>query len=64
MLGSTDEAARILHAAQPDRVLVTIPNAPRERLDFVFDACTAAGIKCDVLRREVESVAALRVEAE
>jgi UDP-GlcNAc:undecaprenyl-phosphate/decaprenyl-phosphate GlcNAc-1-phosphate transferase len=64
VLGSTDEAARILHALAPDRVLVTIPNAPRERLDFVFDACAAAGIRCEVLRREVERVSALRVEAE
>ena len=66
VLGSADEAARILHATSPDRVLVTIPNAPSERLEFVFEACASAAIDCHVLRRELETAPfpAARVEAE
>jgi hypothetical protein len=35
-------------------VLVTIPNAPREQLDVVVDACAKAGIACRFVRREVD----------
>ena len=54
VLGSADEAARILVEAQPDQVLVTIPHAPRERLDFVIDACADAGLPLQFVRREFE----------
>jgi hypothetical protein len=33
---------------------VTIPRAPRERLDFVADACLQAGIPYRVLRQELD----------
>ena len=54
VLGSADESARIVVEAQPDHVLVTIPNAPRERLDFVVDACARAGVSLHIVRREFE----------
>jgi hypothetical protein len=45
---------QIVHEAQPDVVFVSIPNAARERLDFVRDACDEAGIDCRVVRREID----------
>jgi UDP-GlcNAc:undecaprenyl-phosphate GlcNAc-1-phosphate transferase len=56
VLGSADEAARIVLQTRPDRVLVTIPGAPRERLDFVVDACAKTGIPCRFLRQEFDLV--------
>jgi hypothetical protein len=35
-------------------VLVTIPDAPRRRLDEVVAACADAGITCRFVRREVD----------
>jgi UDP-GlcNAc:undecaprenyl-phosphate/decaprenyl-phosphate GlcNAc-1-phosphate transferase len=56
VLGTADEASRIITSTSPDSVVVTIPNAPGERLDFVFDACAKAGIECRVLRQEVATL--------
>ena len=66
VLGSADESARIVLQARPDQVIVTIPGAPRERLDFVADACAQAGIPCRVLRQELdpEPSTALHAEAD
>jgi FlaA1/EpsC-like NDP-sugar epimerase len=54
VLGSLDEIVRVLERTEPDIVLVTIPNAPRERLDAVVDACTEANVSCRFVRREVD----------
>jgi FlaA1/EpsC-like NDP-sugar epimerase len=54
VLGSIDEIDRILERTEPDIVLVTIPNAPRERLDAVVAACTDANVSCRFVRREVD----------
>jgi len=35
-------------------VLVTIPDAPRDRLDAIVGACTAAGVPCRFVRREID----------
>jgi len=35
-------------------VLVTIPEAPRERLDAVIEACARAGVPCRFVRREMD----------
>ena len=65
VLGSADESARIILEAQPDQVLLTIPNAPRERLDFVVDACARAGVQLHFVRRHIEpEPAAARSAAE
>ena len=54
VLGSTDEIEGILSRAQPDAVLVTIPDAPRERLGLVIDACTLAQVPCRFVRRDTD----------
>jgi UDP-GlcNAc:undecaprenyl-phosphate/decaprenyl-phosphate GlcNAc-1-phosphate transferase len=52
VLGGTDEIERQLESAEPDVVLVTIPNAPRERLDAIVRACAAADVQCRFVRRD------------
>jgi len=39
---------------RPDAVLVTIPDAPRERLGLVIDACTLAQVPCRFVRRDTD----------
>ena len=46
--------ARILEAVAADSVLVTIPQAPADRLDAVVRACAAAGVPCRFVRRETD----------
>jgi len=38
----------------PDTVLVTIPEAERERLDAVVEACRRADIQCRFVRRHID----------
>jgi UDP-GlcNAc:undecaprenyl-phosphate/decaprenyl-phosphate GlcNAc-1-phosphate transferase len=52
--GGTRDIERILAAARPDTVLVTIPNAPADRLDEVVRACAAADVPCRLVRRETD----------
>jgi UDP-GlcNAc:undecaprenyl-phosphate GlcNAc-1-phosphate transferase len=52
--GTLAEMRPILADARPDVVFVTIPNAPRERLDLVLDVCVAAGVDCRLVRREID----------
>jgi UDP-GlcNAc:undecaprenyl-phosphate GlcNAc-1-phosphate transferase len=52
--GGTLDIERILAAARPDAVLVTIPQGPAERLDAVVRACAAAGVPCRFVRRETD----------
>jgi FlaA1/EpsC-like NDP-sugar epimerase len=52
VLGGTAEIRRIIERARPDTVLVTIPDAPRERLGAVIDACADAEVQCRFVRRE------------
>jgi FlaA1/EpsC-like NDP-sugar epimerase len=54
VVGSTQELARLLERTKPDIVLVTIPNAPRERLDAVVEACADAGVDCRFVRRDID----------
>jgi UDP-GlcNAc:undecaprenyl-phosphate/decaprenyl-phosphate GlcNAc-1-phosphate transferase len=54
VLGGTQEMTRLLERTQPDIVLVTIPNARRERLDAIVEACTTAGVDCRFVRREID----------
>jgi UDP-GlcNAc:undecaprenyl-phosphate GlcNAc-1-phosphate transferase len=54
VLGTLGELPRLLERTEPHIVLITIPNAPRERLDLVVDACTDAGVSCRFVRREVD----------
>jgi FlaA1/EpsC-like NDP-sugar epimerase len=52
--GGTRDMARILAAAQADAVLVTIPQAPADRLDAVVRACADAAVPCRFVRRETD----------
>jgi UDP-GlcNAc:undecaprenyl-phosphate/decaprenyl-phosphate GlcNAc-1-phosphate transferase len=54
VLGSAAEIESVLRRRHPDAVLVTIPDAPRERLDFVVSGCERAGVSCSFVRRELD----------
>jgi UDP-GlcNAc:undecaprenyl-phosphate GlcNAc-1-phosphate transferase len=54
VLGGTGELERILAAARPDVVLVTIPEAPRELLDEIVRLCSSADVPCRFVRREID----------
>ena len=54
VLGSLNEIERILSRTSPDTVLVTIPDAPRERLGLVIDACARTEVPCRFVRRETD----------
>jgi UDP-GlcNAc:undecaprenyl-phosphate GlcNAc-1-phosphate transferase len=54
VFGGWLDIERILAAARPDIVLVTIPNAVPERLDAIVRACDAAGVHCRFVRRETD----------
>jgi UDP-GlcNAc:undecaprenyl-phosphate GlcNAc-1-phosphate transferase len=65
VLGSLEEAGRILARTHPDQVLITIPDAPRERLDAVILACEAVAVQCRFIRREqLDPTVVLRSTAE
>jgi FlaA1/EpsC-like NDP-sugar epimerase len=54
ILGSAAEIDAVLARREPDVVFVTIPDAARERLDFVVAGCERAGITCSFVRREID----------
>ena len=54
VLGDTSEIEQILSKARPDTVLVTIPDAPRERLGLVVDSCALAQLPCRFVRRHTD----------
>jgi UDP-GlcNAc:undecaprenyl-phosphate/decaprenyl-phosphate GlcNAc-1-phosphate transferase len=54
VLGGLLEIEAVLAKVRPDTVLVTIPDAPRERLGLVLDACTLAEVPCRFVRRETD----------
>ena len=54
VLGGLMEIESVLTKARPDTVLVTIPDAPRERLGLVIDACALAEVPCRFVRRETD----------
>jgi AmiR/NasT family two-component response regulator len=49
-----EDIVRVLERTEPDVVLVTIPNAQRDRLDAVVAACDALEVPCKFVRREVD----------
>jgi UDP-GlcNAc:undecaprenyl-phosphate GlcNAc-1-phosphate transferase len=54
VLGGLMEIESVLAKTRPDTVLVTVPDAPRERLGLVIDACTLAEVPCRFVRRETD----------
>ncbi|HLX20950.1 MAG TPA: hypothetical protein VKR23_12435 [Gaiellaceae bacterium] len=54
IVGGLDDIGWAIGRLSPDTVLVTIPDAPRDRLDAVLEACKRAAIPCSFVRREIE----------
>jgi UDP-GlcNAc:undecaprenyl-phosphate GlcNAc-1-phosphate transferase len=54
VVGGADEIDRILGSTRPATVLVTIPDAPRERLDWIIQACARAEVPCRFVRRQTD----------
>ena len=54
VVSSVVEIGWTLGRHNPDAVLVTIPNAERDRLDGVIEACRRAGIECRFVRRQID----------
>lgn len=54
VVATLDEIGWALGRLQPDTVLVTIPDAPRERLDAVMEACGRAEVACRFVRRQID----------
>jgi FlaA1/EpsC-like NDP-sugar epimerase len=52
--GGSDEITQVLESTRPDTVLVTIPDAPRERLDRIIQACAQAEVPCRFVRRHTD----------
>ncbi len=52
VVGSLEQIGWLLGRLEPDAVLVTIPSAPRERLDAVVEACGRADIACRFVQRQ------------
>ena len=61
VIGSLDDAERFV--PDVEEVLVSIPDAPVERLQPVLDACTGAGVPCGFVRRDLTTAPATLVEA-
>jgi UDP-GlcNAc:undecaprenyl-phosphate GlcNAc-1-phosphate transferase len=54
VLGGLDEIGWVLGRLTPEHVFVTIPSAPRERLDGIIEACRRADVDCRFVRREID----------
>nr|MBA3246310.1 hypothetical protein [Actinomycetota bacterium] len=61
VIGDLDDAERFVPGLE--EVLVSIPDAPVERLQPVLDACTGAGIPCRFVRRDTTAAPHSLVEA-
>jgi UDP-GlcNAc:undecaprenyl-phosphate GlcNAc-1-phosphate transferase len=54
VVGTLDQIGWLLGRLAPDAVLVTIPEAPRESLDAVVEACGRADVTCRFVRRQID----------
>jgi len=54
VVGGLHELPQALDRLDATVVFVTIPNAPRDRLDALVDVCTAGGVDCRFVRREID----------
>ncbi|MEN3341522.1 MAG: UDP-GlcNAc:undecaprenyl-phosphate/decaprenyl-phosphate GlcNAc-phosphate transferase [Actinomycetota bacterium] len=57
VVGTLAEIGWALGSLAPDAVLVTIPDAPSERLDAVVEACRRADVPCRFVRRHIDELA-------
>jgi UDP-GlcNAc:undecaprenyl-phosphate GlcNAc-1-phosphate transferase len=56
VLGSTSDAAEAIETARAEEVVVTIPDAPADRLALVAAACETAGVPHRVVRAQTAPV--------
>jgi UDP-GlcNAc:undecaprenyl-phosphate/decaprenyl-phosphate GlcNAc-1-phosphate transferase len=54
VLGNTSELMAVIERSRPETVLVTIPDASRERLDAIVGVCAEADVPCRFVRREID----------
>ena len=54
VVGGTDSFERVFERTTPETVLVTIPNAPRERLDEIVRICENHDVACRFVLRDVD----------
>jgi len=54
VLASVGEIGWALGRLEPDDVLVTIPDGPRELLDGIVEACRRADVSCRFVRRQID----------
>jgi UDP-GlcNAc:undecaprenyl-phosphate GlcNAc-1-phosphate transferase len=54
VVASSTTIGHAIERTHPDVVLVTIPNAPRDRLDAVVAACAAHDVACRFVQRDVD----------
>jgi UDP-GlcNAc:undecaprenyl-phosphate GlcNAc-1-phosphate transferase len=54
VIGGSHEIDRLIDRHAPDIVLVTIPDAPAERLDLIVRAAERLDVPCRFVRREVD----------
>jgi len=59
VLGGTNGFASVLERAHPETVVVTIADAPRDRLDEVVSACEEATVTCRFVVRRTDDPAAV-----
>jgi UDP-GlcNAc:undecaprenyl-phosphate GlcNAc-1-phosphate transferase len=59
VLGGTNRFASVLERARPDAVVVTIADAPRNRLDEVVRECERAAVPCRFAVRRTDDPAAV-----
>jgi FlaA1/EpsC-like NDP-sugar epimerase len=54
VLGGTHELDRLIERHHPDVLLVTIPDAPAERLDAIVRTAERNHVACRFVRREID----------
>ncbi len=54
VVGGAVDIDSVLGSTRPDTVLVTIPDAPRERLDLIIESCARAEVPCRFVRRHTD----------
>ena len=57
VVGTTEELATVITTARAAEVLVSIPNAPGDRLESVVQSCAAAAVPCRFVHRHTETMA-------
>jgi UDP-GlcNAc:undecaprenyl-phosphate GlcNAc-1-phosphate transferase len=53
VIGGTDDIGWVIGRLTPEAVFVTIPDAPRRRVDAILEACKRADVPCHFVRREI-----------